>query len=61
MSVIKGPDFPTGATIMGTSGIRAAYETGRGKVIVRAKADIEEENGRHKIIVTEIPYQVNLL
>ena len=59
MSVIKGPDFPTGATIMGTSGIRAAYETGRGKVIVRAKADIEEENGRHKIIVTEIPYQVN--
>lgn len=59
MSVIKGPDFPTGATIMGNSGIRAAYETGRGKVIVRAKSEIEEENGRNKIIVTEIPYQVN--
>lgn len=59
MTVIKGPDFPTGATIMGTSGIRAAYETGRGKVIVRAKAEVEEENGRHKIIVTELPYQVN--
>jgi DNA gyrase subunit A len=59
MSVIKGPDFPTGATIMGKAGIRAAYETGKGKVVVRAKADIEEENSRHKIIVTEIPYQVN--
>ena len=59
MTVIKGPDFPTGAIVMGKSGIRAAYETGRGKVIVRAKAEIEEENGRHKIIVTEIPYQVN--
>ncbi|MDS0527941.1 DNA gyrase subunit A [Clostridium sp. SHJSY1] len=59
MSVIKGPDFPTGATIMGKAGIRAAYETGRGKVVVRAKAEIEEENSRHKIIVTEIPYQVN--
>lgn len=59
MTVIKGPDFPTGATIMGKSGIRSAYETGKGKVIVRAKAEIEEENNRHKIIVTEIPYQVN--
>lgn len=59
MTVIKGPDFPTGAIIMGKAGIRAAYETGRGRVIVRAKAEIEEENGRHKIIVTEIPYQVN--
>ncbi|EOR23440.1 DNA gyrase subunit A [Clostridium sartagoforme AAU1] len=59
MTVIKGPDFPTGATIMGKSGIRAAYETGKGRVIVRANAEIEEENGRHKIIVTEIPYQVN--
>ncbi|WP_143318184.1 DNA gyrase subunit A [Clostridium sp. HBUAS56017] len=59
MSVIKGPDFPTGATIMGKAGIRAAYETGKGKVVVRAKAEIEEENSRHKIIVTEIPYQVN--
>ncbi|MBB6625414.1 DNA gyrase subunit A [Clostridium gasigenes] len=59
MTVIKGPDFPTGAIIMGKAGIRSAYETGRGKILVRAKADIEEENSRHKIIVTEIPYQVN--
>ena len=59
MTVIKGPDFPTAGTIMGKAGIRAAYETGRGKVIVRAKADIEEENSRNKIIVTELPYQVN--
>ena len=59
MTRINGPDFPTGATIMGKAGIRAAYETGRGKVIVRANAEIEEENGRHKIVVTEIPYQVN--
>ena len=59
MTLIKGPDFPTGATIMGKAGIRAAYETGKGRIIVRAKAEIEEENNRHKIIVTEIPYQVN--
>ncbi len=59
MAHIKGPDFPTAGIILGTAGIRQAYETGRGKVIVRAKADIEEEKGRHKIIVTEIPYQVN--
>jgi len=59
MTQIKGPDFPTGATIMGKAGIRAAYETGRGKIVVRAKAEIEEENGRNKIIFTEIPYQVN--
>ena len=59
MTKIKGPDFPTGATIMGKAGIRAAYETGRGKIVVRADAEIEEENGRHKIIVNEIPYQVN--
>ena len=59
MTAIKGPDFPTGATIMGKAGIRAAYETGKGRIIVRAKAEIEEENNRHKIIVTEIPYQVN--
>ena len=59
MTVIKGPDFPTAATIMGKSGIRAAYETGKGKITVRAKAEIEEENSRHRIIVTEIPYQVN--
>ncbi|AOR22229.1 DNA gyrase subunit A [Clostridium taeniosporum] len=59
MTKIKGPDFPTGATIMGHAGIRSAYETGRGKIVVRAKSDIEEENGRHKIVITEIPYQVN--
>lgn len=59
MTCIKGPDFPTAGTIMGTSGIREAYETGRGKIIVRANAIIEEENGRHKIIIDEIPYQVN--
>ena len=60
MEYIKGPDFPTGAMIMGRSGIRAAYATGRGRVIVRACAEIsEEKNGRFKIIVTELPYQVN--
>ena len=59
MTKIKGPDFPTGATIMGKAGIRAAYETGRGKIVVRADAEIEEENGRHRIVITEIPYQVN--
>lgn len=60
MEYIKGPDFPTGGMIMGRSGIRAAYATGRGKVIVRARAEIEEtNNGRFKIIVTELPYQVN--
>lgn len=60
MSKIKGPDFPTAGTIVGKSGIREAYETGRGKVIIRAKSEIEvESNGRQRIIVTEIPYQVN--
>ena len=59
MTVIKGPDFPTAGIIMGKAGIRAAYETGKGKIIVRAKAEIEEENSRHKIIITELPYQVN--
>lgn len=60
MEHIKGPDFPTGAVIMGRSGIRAAYATGRGKITVRACAEIEEQkNGRFKIIVTELPYQVN--
>ena len=57
MEYIKGPDFPTGGVIMGKSGIRSAYTTGRGRIIVRAKAEIEEENNR--IIVTELPYQVN--
>ncbi|HEY5525398.1 MAG TPA: DNA gyrase subunit A, partial [Clostridium sp.] len=59
MTVIKGPDFPTGGIIMGKAGIRAAYETGRGKILVRAKVVIEEENSRNKIIVNELPYQVN--
>ena len=60
MQSIQGPDFPTGGIIMGRSGIRAAYATGRGRVIVRARAEIEEEkNGRFHIIVTELPYQVN--
>lgn len=59
---IKGPDFPTGGIIMGHSGIRAAYATGRGKIVLRAKTEIEEmHGGRHKIIVTEIPYVVNKL
>ncbi len=56
---IKGPDFPTGGIIMGRSGIRAAYATGRGKIIVRGKAEIEEiKNGKFRIIITEIPYKV---
>ena len=59
MTYIKGPDFPTAGTIMGQSGIRAAYETGRGRIVIRAKAEIEEENNKHRIIVTELPYQVN--
>jgi len=60
MKHIKGPDFPTGAAIMGKEGIRSAYETGRGIIKVRAKAKIEETGkGRQQIIVTEIPYQVN--
>lgn len=60
MEHIKGPDFPTGGVIMGRSGIRAAYGTGRGKIIVRAKTHIEEfKNGRQRIIVTELPYMVN--
>lgn len=60
MEHIKGPDFPTGGIIMGRSGIRAAYATGRGKITLRAKTHIEEfKNGRERIIVTEIPYMVN--
>ncbi len=60
MEYIKGPDFPTGGQIMGHSGIKAAYATGRGKIIVRACAEIvEEKNSRYKIVVTELPYQVN--
>ncbi|WP_102399224.1 DNA gyrase subunit A [Haloimpatiens massiliensis] len=59
MTKIKGPDFPTAGIIKGTAGIRQAYETGRGRIVMRAKTDIEEEKGRTRIIVTEIPYQVN--
>ena len=59
MNVIKGPDFPTGGIILGRSGMRSAYETGRGRVIVRSRAEIEEHNGRNRIIVSEIPYMVN--
>ena len=56
---IKGPDFPTGGTIMGRSGIRAAYATGRGKITLRGKAEIEEtKNGKYRIVITEIPYKV---
>ncbi len=61
MECIKGPDFPTGGVIMGYSGIRAAYATGRGKITVRAKTEIEEHNDRYRIVITEIPYQVNKL
>ncbi|WP_339193728.1 DNA gyrase subunit A [Aeribacillus sp. FSL W8-0870] len=60
MEIIPGPDFPTAGQIMGKSGIRKAYETGRGSITLRAKVEIEErENGKQAIIVTEIPYQVN--
>lgn len=60
MQYIPGPDFPTGGVVMGKRGIRQAYTTGRGKIILRAKADIEEyDNGRQRIVVTEIPYKVN--
>ncbi len=62
MDCIKGPDFPTGGIIMGYSGIRAAYATGRGRLIVRARTEIEEHgNDRYRIVITEIPYQVNKL
>ena len=60
MQYIKGPDFPTGGIVMGISGIREAYETGRGRVVVRSKTEIEvDEHGRETIVVTEIPYMVN--
>lgn len=60
MEVIKGPDFPTGATILGTEGIKEAYTTGRGKITMRAEAEIEEMSGnRQRIIITSLPYQVN--
>ncbi len=59
MQYIKGPDFPTGASILGNSGIKKAYETGRGTITIRSKATIEETNGRHHIIIEEVPYGVN--
>ena len=59
MKFIKGPDFPTGAQIMGLSGIKNAYATGRGRITVRAKSEIIEDGNKFKIIITEIPYQVN--
>lgn len=61
MHYIKGPDFPTGATILGNSGIRKAYETGRGSITIRSKARIEEKNGKQYIIIDEVPYGVNTL
>ena len=61
MTIVKGPDFPTGASILGNSGIRKAYETGRGSITIRSKATIEEKNGRHYIVVDEVPYGVNTL
>lgn len=59
MEYIKGPDFPSGGIILGNSGIRKAYETGRGTITIRSRASIEEQNGKHYIIVDEIPYGVN--
>ena len=59
MNYIKGPDFPTGATILGNSGIKQAYETGRGSITIRSKATIEENNGKHQIVIDEVPYGVN--
>ena len=59
MNYIKGPDFPTGGIILGNKGIRQAYETGRGTIIIRSKANIEEKNGRHYIVIDEVPYGVN--
>ncbi len=59
MKYIKGPDFPTGGVILGNSGIRKAYETGRGSITIRSKASIEEHDGHNQIIITEVPYGVN--
>lgn len=59
MKCIKGPDFPTGGIILGNSGIKTAYETGKGSITIRSKVEIEEKNNKTRIIVTEIPYQVN--
>lgn len=59
MNYIKGPDFPTGASILGSSGIKKAYETGRGIITVRGKAEIQDNKNHQRIVITEIPYQVN--
>lgn len=59
MEYVKGPDFPTGGIILGNSGLKRAYETGRGSVTIRSKATIEEKNGRHYIVIDEVPYGVN--
>ncbi|MBQ1495774.1 MAG: DNA gyrase subunit A [Bacilli bacterium] len=59
MQYVKGPDFPTGGIILGNSGIKNAYETGRGTITIRSKASIEEKDGKHYIVVTEVPYGVN--
>ncbi len=59
MNFIKGPDFPTGASILGNSGIRKAYETGKGTITIRGTASIEDVNGKTRIVVTELPYKVN--
>ena len=61
MQHVKGPDFPTGGIILGNSGIKKAYETGRGSITIRSKATIEEKNGRHYIVIEEVPYGVNTL
>ena len=61
MQYIKGPDFPTGGIILGNSGIRKAYETGRGSITIRSRATIEEKEGKHYIIVDEVPYGVNTM
>ena len=59
MKYIKGPDFPTGGVILGNSGIKKAYSTGRGSITIRSRASIEEHNGKHQIIITEVPYGTN--
>ena len=59
MTYVKGPDFPTGSSILGNSGIKKAYETGKGTIVIRGKVNIEEVKGNTQIVITEIPYQVN--
>ena len=61
MEYVKGPDFPTGGIILGNSGIKKAYETGKGTITIRSRARIEENNGKHQIIIDEVPYGVNTL